>query len=128
MSDYDAPLATVRALVAAVNEGHNSAGLAIMAEDVVIIDDVPPFRWAGHEGAEQWFRRLAMTRKKLNANVTIDDADVRVADARAYVVAPGILEGKSAQAEFKMDGLLSSTLVERDGQWLVDCLVWSTHR
>lgn len=128
MSDNDAPLVVVRGLVDAINEGHNSAGLAVMTDDVVIIDDVPPFRWAGQEGAEQWLRRLAMTRKKLSANVTIDSADVRIAQERAYVVAPGVLHGSSAQGEFQMSGLLSSTLVERDGRWLVDSLVWSNHR
>ena len=128
MSEKEAPLNAVRGLVEAINEGHNSAGLSVLTDDVVIIDDIPPFRWSGHEGAELWLRRLAMTRKRLNASVTLEDADVRVAQERAYVIAPGQLEGSSAQGRFQLGGLLSSTLVERDGKWLVDSLVWSNPR
>ena len=128
MSDKEAPLKAVRGLVEAINEGHNSAGLAAFADDVIIIDDIPPFRWAGQEGAELWLRRLATTRKRLNASVTLDDADVRVVEERAYVVAPGVLEGSSEHGSFEMTGLLSSTLVEREGKWLVDGLVWSNQR
>lgn len=128
MSDKEAALNVVRGLVEAINEGHNSAGLAALSDDVVIIDDIPPFRWAGQEGAELWLRRLAMTRKRLHASVTLEDADVRVAQERAYIVAPGRLVGSSAQGEFQMSGLLSSTLVAQDGKWLVDSVVWSNHR
>ena len=128
MSEKEAPLNAVRGLIEAINEGHNSAGLAAFADNVVIIDDIPPFRWEGQEGAELWIRRLAMTRKRLNASVTLEDADVLVAQERAYVIAPGQLEGSSAHGEFQLGGLLSSTLVEREGKWLVDGLVWSNLR
>ena len=128
MSDKEAALDAVRGLVDAINEGHNTSGLAALTEDVVIIDDIPPFRWSGQEGAELWFRRLAMTRKRLNASVALHDADVRIAQERAYGVAPGTLEGNSGQGAFQLGGLLSSTLVEQDGKWLVDGLVWSNHR
>jgi hypothetical protein len=29
------------------------------------------------------------------------------------------------ESDFEMNGLVTSTLVERDGKWLVDSLIWS---
>jgi hypothetical protein len=67
-------------------------------------------------------------RQRLHASLTLEDADVRVAQDQAYVVAPGHLKGSATAGEFHVDGLLASTLEERDGRWLVNSLVWSSQR
>lgn len=128
MSDSQSPLNAVRDLVEAINNGDNAACLAAMSDDVIIIDDIAPFRVSGHESAQQWLGRLADARQRLHASLTLDDADVRIAQDRAYVVAPGHLKGSATAGQFEVGGLLASTLEERDGQWLVNSLVWSSHR
>jgi ketosteroid isomerase-like protein len=125
MSKKDDALNAMRRVIHALNAGDNSACLSGMSDNVVIVDDVAPFHRTGRQEAEQWLRRLADTRKRLHASVTLDAADVRVAGKSAYIVAPGVLKGSLVESDFEMNGLVTSTLVERDGKWLVDSLIWS---
>lgn len=128
MSEKEAALSAMRRVIDAVNSGENSAGVTGMTENVVIIDDVAPFQRTGRQEAEQWFRRLANGRSRLHASLTLDAADVRVSGDRAYVVAPGHLKGSLSENDFEVGGVVTSTLVEHDGNWLVDSLVWSSGR
>jgi ketosteroid isomerase-like protein len=125
MSEKDAALNAMRRVIHAINAGDNSACLTSMSDDVVIVDDVAPFHRTGRQEAELWLRRLADTRKRLHTSVSLETADVRVASKRAYIVAPGVLKGSLVESDFEMNGLVTSTLVERDGNWLVDSLIWS---
>lgn len=128
MSEKEAALSAMRRVIEAVNSGENSAGLSGMSENVVIIDDVAPFQRSGRDEAEQWFRRLANARSRMHASLTLDTADVQVSGDRAYIVAPGHLKGQLTAGEYEVNGVVTSTLVERDGNWLVDSLVWSSGR
>ena len=125
MSEKEAALNAMRRVIYAVNAGDNSACLTGMSDDVVIVDDVDPFHRTGRQEAEKWLRRLAETRKRLHASLNLEAADVRVASNRAYIVAPGVLKGTLVEADFEISGLLTSTLTEHDGKWLVDSLIWS---
>ena len=128
MSEKEAALNAMRRVIDAVNSGENSAGLSGMSENVVIIDDVAPFQRTGREEAEQWFRRLANARSHMHASLSLDTADVQVSGDRAYIVAPGHLKGQLTAGEYDVSGVVTSTLVERDGNWLVDSLIWSSGR
>ena len=128
MSEQEAALNAMRRVIDAVNSGANSAGLSGMSDNVVIIDDVAPFHRTGRQEAEQWFRRLANARNRLHAFLSLETADVRVVGDRAYIVAPGQLKGSLSEADFEVNGVVTSTLVERDGTWLVDSLIWSIGR
>ena len=125
MSEKEDALNAMRRVIHAVNAGDNSACLTGMSDNVVIVDDVAPFHRTGRQEAEKWLRRLADTRKRLHASVSLEAADVRVARKRAYIVAPGVLKGSLVESDFEINGLVTSTLVERDGKWLVDSLIWS---
>jgi len=126
MSEKEAALSAMRRVIDAVNSGENSAGLAGMSENVVIIDDVAPFQRTGRQEAEQWLRRIANSRNRLHASLSLETADVRVDGERAYIVAPGQLKGSLSETDFEVNGVVTSTLVERDGNWLVDSLIWSS--
>jgi len=128
MSEKEAVLNAMRRVIDAVNSGENSAGLSGMSENVVIIDDVAPFQRTGLDEAEQWFRRLANARSHMHASLSLDTADVQVSGGRAYIVAPGSLQGQLTAGDYEVSGVVTSTLVERDGKWLVDSLVWSSGR
>ena len=125
MSEKEAALNAMRRVIYAMNAGDNTVCLTGMSDDVVIVDDVAPFHRTGRPEAELWLRRLADTRKRLHASLTLEGADVRVAKKRAYVVAPGLLKGTLKETDFEINGLVTSTLVERGGKWLVDSLIWS---
>ena len=128
MSATEAALAAVRRVIDALNSGDDADLLGGMTDDVVIIDDVAPFHWKGRHDAEQWLARVARTRSRLSASLRLDSTTVQLAGDRAYLVAPGAIKGSLAEADFEVDGLVTSTLVQRDGKWLVDSLVWSCSR
>ena len=128
MSEKEAALNAMRSVIDAVNSGDNSACLTNMSANVVIVDDVAPFHWTGREEAEQWLRRIATTRNRLHASLSLEAADVRVAGERAYIVAPGLLKASLNDADLEVNGLVTSTLIARVGNWLVDSLIWSSGR
>ena len=125
MPEKEAALNAMRRAIRALNAGDNSACLTGMSDDVVIVDDVAPFRRTGRQEAEQWLRRLADTRRQLHASLSVEAADVRVGSKRAYIVAPGVLKVSLVESDFEINGLVTSTLVERNGKWLIDSLIWS---
>ena len=125
MSEKEAALNAMRRVIYAVNAGDNSACLTGMSDNVVIVDDVAPFHRTGRQEAEQWLRRIADTRTRLLASLSLEDADVRVASQRAYIVAPGLLKGSLIESDFEISGLVTSAMVKRGGKWLVDSLIWS---
>ena len=124
MSQDEMPVSVLRALIDAMNRGEHRAGLASMTEDVVIIDDVPPFKRAGRQEAERWFERLSVARDRVGASLTLENTEVRIAGGRAYVVAPGLYRGNVDGAGVEVKGTLTATLGRCDGTWLVDGLVW----
>jgi ketosteroid isomerase-like protein len=107
-----------------MNNGQDGAGLASMAGDVVIIDDVPPFRRTGRHEAELWFQRLAVARHQVDASLTLKDAEVRVAGDQAYVVAPGLYRGMLEGSRVDVQGTLTATLRRHESTWLIDGLIW----
>ena len=125
MSEKEAALKALRRVIYAMNAGDDSACLTGMTKNVVIIEDVAPFRRVGRQAAEKWLNRVADSRQRLDASLTLEAAEVRVADKRAYIVAPGLLKGGLVASDFEINGLVTSTLVERNGEWLVDSLIWS---
>ena len=126
MPEKEAALNAVRRLIHALNAGDNDECLAGMTRNAVIVDDVAPFQRSGRKGAEKWLARLADTREQLLATVRLEDSEVRVAGKRAYVVAPGILRGSLVASDFEINALVTATLIERGGKWLVDTLTWSS--
>src|SRR5690348_8959702 len=125
MPEEEDPLRVLRVVVDAMNSGENAAGLMSMTDDVVIIDDVPPFHRTGRQKAELWFQRLAVARNRLDASLKVKSADVRVGDDRAYIVAPGVFTATLEGADEDVNGTLTATLIRRNGTWLVDGLIWS---
>ena len=125
MSDKEAALGALQRVIFALNAGDNDACLAGMSDDVVIVDDIAPFQRTGRQEAGKWLHRFVDTRKGLLATLNLKSAEVRVADNRAYIVAPGVLKGSLVESDFELNGLVTSALVERDGRWLVSNLIWS---
>ena len=125
MPEKEVALNALRRVIYAINAGDNSACLTGMSDDVVIVDDVAPFHRTGLQQAKQWLHRLADTRKQLHASLSLEAADVRVDSKRAYIVAPGVIKGSLVKSDFAINGLVTSTLVERGGKWVIDSLIWS---
>jgi ketosteroid isomerase-like protein len=125
MAEKEAALNALRRVIYAINAGDNSACLTGMSDSVVIVDDVAPFHRTGRKEAAQWLHRLTDTRKRLHASLSLEAADVKVDSIRAYIVAPGVMKGSLVESDFEINGLVTSTLVERDGKWLIDSLIWS---
>ena len=123
MSVPDAPLAALRLVLDAMNSGDKDACLENMTDDVVIIDDVPPFPRAGRREAQRWFKRLDVARSRVKARLKLEGADVRTDVGRAYIVGDCIFTGSVEGQDTQLAGKLTASLVRPQGKWLVRALV-----
>jgi len=121
----DAVLAAEQVLDA-IDRGDVAAALAGFATDVLILDDIPPFRRTGLGEAQAWIREVIGARKRLHASLNMDDRTrSNEGDGRVYMVARANLTITSASGIADEGGLLTFTLRSVDGSWLIDTLVWS---
>jgi ketosteroid isomerase-like protein len=129
MSEGDDAASAVAALVEAVNNGEFSAAVSGFAEDAVIIEDLPPFRWAGGSAASQWMAAMGANAARLGWNSLLMDigepSRAETEDDRAYVIIPGILRATRDGRNLQAEGTLTCTLAKQSGRWLIDTLVWS---
>ena len=125
MSESEDALAVLRRVIQAINDGDDTAVLTRMTDDVVIVDDVPPFHRSGRHEAEEWLGDLSRARSMLNASIDLEFAEISDVDKRAYIVVPGQWKGRLRQEDLKVNGLATVTFVQRDGAWLIDALIWT---
>jgi len=126
MSESEDALAVLRRVIQAMNAGEDTAVLRRMTDDVVIVDDVAPFHRSGRREAEEWLEGLSRARSHLNASIDLESAEVSEIDKRAYIVVPGQWKGRLQQEDLQVNGLATVTLVQRDGAWLIDALIWTS--
>ena len=120
--------AAIAAMVDAVNKGEFAVASAHFASEVVIVEDLAPFRWEGPDAVSQWLAAMGANAAKhdLHAITMTLARTVRmmVEDDRAYAVCLGELEYTRASGKLTALGHLTFTLARRGG-WLIETLVWS---
>ena len=126
MHDKRALIEVVRRWADALDKGDTAAAFSLLADDVLIVDDVPPFRWSGFRGAEEWLRLVTGTRERLNAGFSLAEPDKVEADQNhAYLVFRGRLTISSGGNTHDIPGLVTFTLRRVESEWLIDTIVWS---
>jgi ketosteroid isomerase-like protein len=118
---------TVRKFIDAVNDGDVVTILGLLFSDVVIVDDIYPFRWHGLADAEEWLKIIMGTRERLHATLDTRAPDkLNQGSDRAYAVITAALNmTSSSQGELRATGTVTLTLVKMDDEWLFDTIVWS---
>ena len=126
MSENAGALAVARQFVDLLNRGDSNAAEQLLTDDVVVVDDVAPFRWKGSVAAKTWLRLIDGTRKRLHASLELVELDrVSGSGSQAYLVVPGTLNMTSAGGDFSTSGLLTLTFQRVENEWLVSTVVWS---
>ena len=125
----DDPGAVIESMVAAVNLGDFTSATACFAEDPVIVEDIPPFRWQGRDAVAGWLTAMGENAARLGvAGIAMELGEVvqlRCVDERAYCVRAGELRLSAQERTLAAPGLLSFTLRRVASAWLIETLVWS---
>ena len=126
MLDKSHAARAVEQFLRALDSGDVAGALAWLADDVLIVDDIPPFRRMGVATAEAWVKEVIGARKRLHASLNIANRTrCDVGDGRIYIVAQGNLSITSAGGSAEDSGLLTFTLCLAESSWLIDTVVWS---
>lgn len=100
-SDQDDVTASIRQFIDGFNRGDAAAAGAACAEDMWIIDELPPYEWRGKDAFAKWGADYDADAKKRGVTepaVTLKGfRHVRTEGDRAYVVA-------SADYDYKLNG------------------------
>lgn len=126
MTEKDSAVLAVEQIIDALDQGDVNAALAGFATDILILDDIAPFRRTGLGEAKAWIQEVIGARKRLHASLNMEDRTRRnEGEGRIYMVARAHLTITSSSGIAEEGGLLTFTLREVDGSWLVDTFVWS---
>jgi len=128
-NDLDAVSAAVAVMVDSVNRGEMPAACAAFAEGAVIVEDIHPYRWEGPGAVESWLTTMAANAQQLGVTaISMDLGPATRVDARsgrAYAFFPAILALGLESGSLVANGQLTFTLIQNDGAWLIQTLVWT---
>jgi ketosteroid isomerase-like protein len=129
MQGRDAVAAAVSGLVDAVNRSDFAAACDFFGDAAVIVEDIAPFRWEGPGAASAWLQAMGENAARLGIGaiaMTLGPCiRIEVDSGAAYALFPGQLKLSQTDADFLSDGMLTFTLKETAGRWLIDTLAWS---
>ena len=126
MLDEPSAVLLVDKMIESLHRSDLDGFLAALANEIVIVDDVPPFRSTGMAEAETWAKVVMGAGKRLNAYLRMGAPKrFHVEDHKAYVVAQAFLGITTAGGSAADRGLLTLTLREVENTWLIDTIVWS---
>ena len=120
--------AAIAAMVDAVNKGEFAVASAHFASEVVIVEDLAPFRWQGPDAVSHWLAAMGANAARLDLRAItmtlVRTVRMMIENDRAYAVCLGELEYTTASGKLTALGHLTFTLAKR-GRWLIETLVWS---
>ena len=124
-SPNDEVTAQVTKFIDNFNKGDVKAARATHTEnDVVIIDEVSPYVWQGHDSFKNWLDDLGKHDKAggiTDGKVTLGSVTrVEVEGDRAYVVFPAAYTFKQKGAAMKEASQMTFALRKTDGGWKIN--------
>ena len=128
-SDQADVMEVVRRWADAFTQGSFDTGIALCAEDAVVIDDLQPHVWQGPGACSRWFKAFeawASKARVTNAAITLGklrhlDIDVGF----AYLVAPVTLSYTKAGKPVNFPGTITLTLHKGESGWRVSGVAWA---
>ena len=127
-------MAPITRFMEAFNKGDMAGAAATHTPgaDLVIIDEVPPFRWQGAQAFQAWSAALDADSKKkgdTDQNVTIS-APTRVESngTDAYVVVPAVFTFKNKGIAMRENAQMTFVLKKGNSGWLIYGWTWTGPR
>jgi ketosteroid isomerase-like protein len=116
----------------AFNKGDMAGAAATHANDVVIVDEVPPFVWRGPQALQNWGTALqadSKTNGMSEEKVTLK-APTRIESlgTDAYVIVPATFSFKQKGAMMRESAQMTFTLKKEASGWLITGWTWTGPR
>jgi hypothetical protein len=129
-SPNDEITAPVRRFIDSFNKGDAaSAAAAHVENDLVIIDEVPPFVWRGHDAFKSWNQDLASNDQKLGITdqlVTLGETTrVELSGDRAYAVVAAVYTYKQKGVAMREPAQMTFALRKEHAGWRISGWTWS---
>jgi len=129
-SPNDEITAPIKRFIDNFNKGDAKAASAAHVEnDLVIIDEVTPFVWQGHDAFKTWNDDLASNDKKLGITdqmVTLGAATRVESDAdHAYAVVPAVYTYKQKGVAMREVAQMTFALRKASGDWRIAGWTWT---
>jgi hypothetical protein len=128
-STPNGPMVAVRQFVEGFNKDDIDLAQAACADETSIIDDFPPYEWAGRGATTTWYRdmaRMATAAGMSDWSVTLNDPKhVIVSDGRAYVVVPVDCRWREGAAPVERTGSMTVSLLEGAEGWRITAFAWA---
>ena len=127
-------MAPINTFMEAFNKGDMAAAAATHSAtaDLVIIDEVPPFRWQGAQAFQAWAGDLdadAKNRGMTEPKVTIRPATrVETSGSDAYVIVPAVFTFKEKGAAMRATAQMTFVLRKETAGWLIHGWTWTGAR
>lgn len=125
MLEKSGPIGVVEAMIDALDKEDSDGVLARLADDVLIVDDIAPFRRIGISAAKTWLESVIGARRRLHASLDLEALTrSAVESSAAYLVVQSRLSIRTSGGSGEVSAVLTFTLREVDGSWLIDTIVW----
>jgi hypothetical protein len=124
----DDPMATIAGFVSAFNGGDPGGIASAHAENITIIDEVPPFIWRGRQALSHWLASLSAedARRGVSGGAVALGAVRRrlVSGDRAYIVLDVIYRYRLQGAATIEPAVMSFALQRSIGGWKISGWTW----
>lgn len=129
-SPNDEMTAPIHRFMDAFNKGDAAAAAAAHVEnDLVIIDEVPPYVWQGRDAFKSWNRDLASNDQKLGITdefVTLGETTrVESSGDRAYVVVAAVYTFKQKGVAMREPAQMTFSLRKEPTGWRISGWTWT---
>jgi len=129
MSDADDLLSAILAFIDDVNQGDAAAALACFTDDVIIVEDLAPYRISGADAGQQWLSLMGGNAQRLGATaVAMHPARPRrieADDSTGYAIIPGELTLDGPNCKLRADGEITFAARNDNGQWKFCAMTWA---
>jgi len=120
----------LRAVLAAAVSGNAAALSGRYTSDAVVVDELPPFTWAGPTAGTAWMSSVDETFKKDKITnfkgVASPVSEYVQSGNAAYAIVPVVLSGLQSKKPFRETGTLTFTLRRAAGTWKISSQIWTT--
>jgi len=122
--------APINTFIASFNKGDNATAKAQMAPGgVVILDEVPPYRWAGPRGFDQWvadYGRDSAVNGITDPQVVIGEPSRELVNGNhAYVIVPATYRFKAKGVAMREEAQMTFVLDRGAEGWRIVAWTWT---
>ena len=124
-------IAPIQKFIDSFNKGDAAAAAATHSatEDLVIVDEVPPYVWRGAQAFQKWAADLASDSRAngiTDEAVTISAATrVETSGGRAYVLVPAVYTFKQRGVAMRAAAQMTVVLQKGAAGWLIHGWTWT---